>query len=687
MGVPMFLLFLRLRSTCHKLGTFHLFSHATVSLMFCLLAVTVLLSFPGCEGISAAVHAPQSPAAEITVKISPASATLNSGEYFQFSALVTGTSQTAVTWASSAGSISSHGMLHAPQPTSAMTLKVVAISTTATRQWASAVVAVAPRVPRPSITTTTLAAGTVGTAYSETLAASGGQPPYQWSVISGALPSGIQLTASSGVISGTPSVAGKFSFVVGLKDAIGNTTNSALSLSIATASTPIQCGPPAYLCARTDTNVTGIPATLPDWGNLTGAGRIFTDPTFNANHPPTYVRVTDYNTDKNHDSFSVGAGNGDDSHFNLNDTLLWLNNGGNALFVFSLNPATLATSLVSALNVGSYCCDGQWSRVNSNYLYTITPAGVLTKLDFSKMSAGQPAATVVYNFANCGVSGPFSEDFGGIGGNDDVFVATFGAKDTPANVYVAAYSASASTCYLYRTDQGKVYSYPGGRLIGSTGPSTDTFYIHGAHLSDHTGTWLVVTESQDACPTCASLYYAWQIGTATLRHCSVNCGGHSSGTANGWLNNGGSSGHFPPLDFRPWDGFDGSMVTNENTGGTDTLNTTMDSHPTSQNDPAGTGQYPIFATTYDTAATFSAYSNEIIAWQQPGPILRFGHTFSSPTDTNFSAAYGIGAVSSTGRFYAVSTNGEGTLGSTTGNSQCALSSGNCRSDVFILKLF
>src|SRR5207249_2830835 len=45
--------------------------------------------------------------------------------------------------------------------------------------------------PLPSITTTTLPGGTQNTAYSTTLAASGGTQPYTWSITTGTLPSGL----------------------------------------------------------------------------------------------------------------------------------------------------------------------------------------------------------------------------------------------------------------------------------------------------------------------------------------------------------------------------------------------------------------------------------------------------------------------------------------------------------------
>jgi uncharacterized repeat protein (TIGR01451 family) len=55
-----------------------------------------------------------SPAAQITVTISPKTTAVHSGETVQFTATVTGTTNTAVTWASSAGTVSSSGLYTAP---------------------------------------------------------------------------------------------------------------------------------------------------------------------------------------------------------------------------------------------------------------------------------------------------------------------------------------------------------------------------------------------------------------------------------------------------------------------------------------------------------------------------------------------------------------------------------------------
>ena len=59
-----------------------------------------------------------------------------------------------------------------------------------------------------TITTTQLPVGVMSAAYSATLAAIGGTPPYVWSIASGTLPAGLTLAAGTGVISGTPTANG-----------------------------------------------------------------------------------------------------------------------------------------------------------------------------------------------------------------------------------------------------------------------------------------------------------------------------------------------------------------------------------------------------------------------------------------------------------------------------------------------
>jgi hypothetical protein len=82
----------------------------------------------------------------------------------------------------------------------------------------------------PLITTTSLLGGTVGTAYNQTLAATG-TAPITWTVETGSLPGGLTLAEETGVISGTPTTAGKSDFTVKAANAV-NSDTKALSITV-----------------------------------------------------------------------------------------------------------------------------------------------------------------------------------------------------------------------------------------------------------------------------------------------------------------------------------------------------------------------------------------------------------------------------------------------------------------------
>jgi uncharacterized protein (TIGR03437 family) len=97
-----------------------------------------------------------------------------------------------------------------------------------------------------SISTASLAGGTVGVPYSQVLAAAGGTPPYRWSVSSGALAAGLGLDPA-GAIGGTPSAAGTFSLTIQVTDSGGGTASRAFAVTIAPAVQPLKINTPAAL--------------------------------------------------------------------------------------------------------------------------------------------------------------------------------------------------------------------------------------------------------------------------------------------------------------------------------------------------------------------------------------------------------------------------------------------------------
>ena len=101
--------------------------------------------------------------------------------------------------------------------------------------------------------------GTQGTAYSQTVSASGGTGPYTFALSSGALPAGLSLNAGTGVISGTPSGSGVSTFTIRATDSVGNIGNS-----------------PSYTVNIGTNSLTVNPASLPNGTNGTAYSQTVT---------------------------------------------------------------------------------------------------------------------------------------------------------------------------------------------------------------------------------------------------------------------------------------------------------------------------------------------------------------------------------------------------------------------------
>jgi hypothetical protein len=82
-----------------------------------------------------------------------------------------------------------------------------------------------------SVITSGLPAGQVGVPYSVSLVAQGGVAPYVWDLSAGTSPPGLSL-AASGMLEGTPTIAGNYQFTARATDAAAQWATSALTLVV-----------------------------------------------------------------------------------------------------------------------------------------------------------------------------------------------------------------------------------------------------------------------------------------------------------------------------------------------------------------------------------------------------------------------------------------------------------------------
>ena len=185
--------------------------------------------------VSAVVVAP-------AITTQPTSQTVTAGHTASFSVVASGTAPLAYQWkkngvAISGATASSYTTPATTTADSGTSFTVTVSNSAGSATSVAATLTVNAETSTLQITSTQLPGGTVAVAYSSALAASGGTPPYSWSLSSGTLPTGLTLS-SAGAISGTPSVAGSFPFTVSVKDSTGASASANFSITVGTAAPP-----------------------------------------------------------------------------------------------------------------------------------------------------------------------------------------------------------------------------------------------------------------------------------------------------------------------------------------------------------------------------------------------------------------------------------------------------------------
>ncbi len=241
-----------------------------------------------------------------------------------------------------------------------------------------------------SITTSSLPAATVATAYSQTISASGGTAPYTFVISSGSLPAGLSLS-SGGVISGTPTASGSYAFTVRVTDASSNTatrtyfgfTVAAPTISLSPSTLPSATQNSSYSQTVTASGGTSpytyavTSGSLPSGVALSSSGTLSGTPTASGTFTFT-ITATDSTT-------GTGPATGGHSY---------------TLTVTPSSPTITTSSLVNGEVGASYSQTISVSNGTAPYTFNVSSGTLPTGLSLSSggVLSGTPTTTGSFSF-------------------------------------------------------------------------------------------------------------------------------------------------------------------------------------------------------------------------------------------------------------------------------------------------
>jgi hypothetical protein len=442
------------------------------------------------------------------------------------------------------------------------------------------------------------------------------------------------------------------------------------------------CGPPGYLCARTDMTVAQLPSMIPNMNNLTGAGTVIIDAAFGSR----VARITDSTLDS---TLTGGTyvidpgGSGDRNEWNTDSTLLHVSSTGTRGYILNFVPSTMqASNRYPGSFIGNL--KGTFSFSNKFLFFGVAPnSTAVSQWDFTT-SGTIPTATAVssgaidFTATNCLGAGYTPTTVDTLSTSkipaDTIFATSFsntGGQNTGVNV-VAYKVGSGYSCL--NTQTGVVTGDWGA--TGTVGPVTDRFPIHEIRLSQN-GRYMLLAKG-GCFNTCGIVPYVWEIGTLNLTLvCTVKCGGHFATGFNTWVNNNGS-----PL-FQ----WESRLLTTPGTS-TDLIAsfpspelTPVDHHAGWANANAADTNY-VFMTQTDTGSFLGNYPsawyaevNGIDPTGATGLVKRFAHTYTTGESLIFDTQQAIGSISQDGRFYGWSSDWMGSLGKSDGMTGACIGGG------------
>jgi PKD repeat protein len=591
---------------------------------------------------------------------------------------VSGTTNPAVVWSASAGTIDADGRFTAPRLATPSSVTVTATSVAENAKSSSATVDVAADLA-PEISELKASPSTGSAALTVEFSAAASDP--EGDALSFAWDFGDGSTGAGASAIHVYEKAGSYKPTLTVTDDIGLRASAFTTIEV-TAAPPI-----VEYKSRTDAAFVPVPNPMPDWGGLYGINRVNVDPDFN--NP--ILRITDASLGVSR-KFCTGLdGSGSVPQiWNADSTILLVCDNGGNYFPVGFDPVNFKSrGPLYGTSPIFFSGPGLFHHRDPNLFFAFSKGKIFT-LDYTDR-ATRPIATLVYDFRDCGMAlpaTPFWMTIGGSDSDDVLFSAGFSlTSGQGTGYYVAAYNGSNGVCYNLNTSSGAVTQHPGGKVIGTV-DIPDRFRVHNVKMKGATA--LVVAPQDKSCTTtCSSPPYAWIIGTTQMYALGHPQGsGHWAAGCSHWLNASGNLGAYewvrpytdPASVVGVW-----AQPTPCGEAPLPACAKPFDSHPAWLGDCSDTG--PVFeATVAPNDNVVRPLANEILGYTTDGTNKqwRFAHTYATVALQNFNGAWAIGGPSPDGRFYAWTTSAGGQFGCSDGSFACALN--QRRTDVLVVKL-